>query len=83
MPGQGEPGQRAFEITWIRSPPSRRGNVGGHEAREGRLRSCAHFRRPAERFEEREERTRGQARYELERRPSLDAGVDVHRGVTC
>src|SRR2546428_9526162 len=78
MPRQGEPREQAFELRRIWSAANRRSDAGACKARKGRLRGRAHFCRPAERFEELEERPPSQPRYELERRPSLDAGVDVH-----
>src|SRR5207302_6608650 len=74
MPWQGEPREQAFELIRIRSPANRRRDAGACKARKVRLGGRAHFRRSAERFEELEERPRSQPRYELERRPSLDAG---------
>src|SRR5205823_5291749 len=82
MPRQGEPTEQAFELMRIRSTANRLGDVGACKARKSRKRGCAHFCRTAERLEQQEERLRRQPLYELERRPSLDAGVDVHRRTT-
>ncbi len=79
MPGPGKPCQRAFELAWVGTAANGGGELARHEARQGCLRGAAHGHRVAQRLEQRHDAARTEAGDELQPRPSLDAGVDLHR----
>ena len=75
----GNPGKRSFEERRFGSSFDRRRDLGGYELGQTGARGAAHFLGSAKGFEQASQHAGRHARQKLQRRPCLDAGVDLHR----